>query len=148
MSGATFSRRGLVTAGAALAGGVAVSATAILAAKSLEADPIFDLIDTHRKAEAAFIDSIREDVRMADPRWLEYERIRELSNDKTEDAAADLVSVQPTTMAGVIALLSYAAEYVDKGNEWPDLEEDGEQNTWEVFLHRSLAEALAEIAGQ
>ena len=75
-------------------------------------------------------------------------------DNAVDDAADDLLDVVPTTIAGVSALLTYAADRARGGNTWPDgyVDEnpktawDREQGvSWEVILHRNLAQALPRI---
>ena len=76
-------------------------------------------------------------------------------DDAVDDAADSLLDVMPTTIAGVSALLTYAADHACGGNSWPEgyvdenpkTEWDREQGvSWEVILHRNLARALPKIA--
>jgi hypothetical protein len=81
-------------------------------------------------------------VETDDPRWIESERAIMLSFDAETDAACVLVSICPTTMAGIIALLRYA-NAADMG--WPDqLQSDDGTKTrsWHYFLIEMIAEAL------
>jgi hypothetical protein len=54
-------------------------------------------------------------VETDDPRWIESERAIMLSFDAETDAACVLVSICPTTMAGIIALLRYANRPIRTG---------------------------------
>jgi hypothetical protein len=65
------------------------------------------------------------------------------------------LEVVPTTIAGVVALLTYAAEFAHRGNMWPygylpehpKTRWDREYGvSWEVILHQNLARALPSIA--
>jgi opacity protein-like surface antigen len=81
--------------------------------------------------------------------------IKRLHNviDKAQDGLLDVV---PTTIAGVAALLDYAAEHAPQGNGWGggSLLDDGAPRgwekehgvTWEVVLHKKLAAALPTIS--
>lgn len=81
------------------------------------------------------------------------EKEAEAANEAYDDAAFELVKAPPTTMAGVIALLSYAAEAAENGHQWdegPQLFDDDEDREvarpWSFFLHRGLSEALRNLA--
>jgi len=81
-----------------------------------------------------------------DPRWIEAERELKRTSDLETDAAVVLVTVQPTTQAGILALLKYAVEADTDGVGWPDsLQSDDGQITrrWQFFLIEGVAEALA-----
>ena len=81
-----------------------------------------------------------------DPRWIEVERELKRTSDLESDAAIVLLTVQPTTLAGILALLNYAVEADTDGVGWPAaLESDDGQITrsWQVFLIEGIAEALA-----
>jgi hypothetical protein len=85
------------------------------------------------------------------------EAARDRTSNAAEDAALAILDTHPTTVAGVVALLTYAADYTKRGAEWPsDLfdEDEIEHNPrfpkepghdWSFYLHRMLAEALPNI---
>jgi DNA-directed RNA polymerase subunit F len=115
-------------------------------------DPILAAIDAHRRAWAELC---------ANCSALDAARTAESTHELEQlhsavDAAADkLVDIVPTTMAGVTALLTYAAERAQGGNMWPVGYEDEHPTngwdrehgvSWEVLLHRNLAKALPSIA--
>jgi hypothetical protein len=86
-------------------------------------------------------------------RGLAHEHLLISTCDAETDAALALVSTMPTTLAGVQAVLRYAAEHVAQGHVWTDeaniADDDGRSRPnrdWNFFLHRMLADALAEIA--
>jgi hypothetical protein len=69
-------------------------------------------------------------------------------SDAADQIAIQIVDVQWTTLAGVIALLRYTAEYEQRGNDWPSgLVEDGVRGPtyglpWSFFpvsLYRCIA---------
>jgi hypothetical protein len=90
-----------------------------------------------------------------DPRWIDITRRYYEESKKSDEIAAELVSVLPTTMAGVAAILEYAGDHVDAGYLWPDnLEElaDGNDEStvsrpWSFFLNRNLARAIRRLEG-
>jgi hypothetical protein len=156
----------------------AIPATAALAAvDGRNDDPIFAAIERHKAAQAVeeaevhlesdldeqlpyarrqttLWDGELEIAEGDDPRWIEHLRDYHAAFEAQESAAIALVNIQPTTLAGVAALLAYAADYVAAGNRWPDAMFDDEDEKeakaygldWSVFLHRSLADAIRNIA--
>jgi len=60
--------------------------------------------------------------------------------------------IQPTTTAGVAALLAHAVEHVRTGSAWLDyyiFENEADKKprvSWETMLHRKLARSLLNIA--
>jgi hypothetical protein len=88
-------------------------------------------------------------VETDDPRWIESERALMRCLNAETDAACLLVSIRPTTIAGVLALLSYANAADPDGETWPrELLSDDEtkRRSWHYFLTENVAEALADIA--
>ena len=168
-TGKSTSRRMFINLMAA----TAATATALPAALAAT-DPIFEAIDIHRKAYAAFSNCFTEHARLEDtlptsarqtnlsrweteivetddPRWVASEKdVHELS-DAEEAAAIGLVSILPTTMNGVLALLNYIVAVERAGGQWPSgLIDEGASETargkdWSVFLNRNLAEVLSNI---
>lgn len=94
-----------------LAGAAALPALAAPAAlASLAPDPIFAAIEAHRAAYQAHIDLISNVPSIDDDlicSGAEYEATHELS----EQTAIDLTCIEPTTIAGVIALLAYVDHF-------------------------------------
>jgi hypothetical protein len=132
------------------------------------ADPIFGAIEAH-KAEVVALNSklsarsklereLPHDKREStvnafeekivatdDPRWIECERAVMRSFDAETDAACALVTVRPTTIAGVLALLHYATAADTDGELWPpELQSDDGAKTrsFHYFLIESLVEVL------
>jgi hypothetical protein len=155
-----------------LSGAAAVATAAIAASASLPAvaaglDPIFAAIEAHKAANVALrsqisvhselecslprekrksnVDAFGEKiVPTDDPRWIASERAVMRSFEAEADAACVLVSVRPTTMAGMLALLQYANAADTDGEAWPcDLQsDDGKVRSWHYFLIESLVEVL------
>jgi hypothetical protein len=125
-------RRGFLS----LAASAAVAGGAITPASALVPDPILEAIEAHRTASA--------DVNAAidDARWIESEQ---RLFDAQEEAILALVTIKPTTVAGLASLMRHVAAYEADGNEWPmfnDDEGDGQAKDFSFFLHRNLAAAL------
>lgn len=138
---------------------------------AIAADPIFAAIEAHKAATVALDTEIKlhsrlerelprerrrssvtahgeEIVETDDPHWVESERAVWRTYEAQDDAACELVSVQATTMAGVIALLQYAADADTDGMGWPvDLQSDDGKLTrsWHYFLAESVAAAMTKM---
>ena len=114
-------------------------------------DPIFAVIEAHQRAWAEFNEKCLDLDEAGTPEAnAEYLRL----DNAVDDAADGLLDVVPTTIGGVSALLTYAADHARGGNTWPDgyVDEnpktgwDREQGvSWEVIFHRNLAKALPKI---
>ena len=65
------------------------------------------------------------------------------------DAACALVTIRPTTMAGLMALLKHALAHDKGGVAWPsDLQsDDGSERvaSWHYFLVESVADVLPDL---
>jgi hypothetical protein len=154
--------------------GTAVAGAAVTAQADASLDPIFAAIEAHAAVNVAMHACIKEHsalerelpmdrqkssitgweekiVETDDPRWIDAERRLYALNGAEIDASMELISVEPTTLAGVAALLKHVATIEAKGWDWPsDLKEDDAKppvlgKKWEVFLHRNLAATLSAI---
>jgi hypothetical protein len=118
-------------------------------------DPIFDAIERHRRAMAdcnAKVGELTE--READGDRKAARAVNRLHNaiDKSEEGLIDVV---PMTIAGVSALLNYAAEVRRRGDQWHTgyVLEDEPISRWEkqhgvpfdVVLHKNTAAAPPKI---
>jgi hypothetical protein len=66
--------------------------------------------------------------------------------DDERDAACDFLNIHPTTLAGLIALLTHARDYDTDGMGWPDqLVDDEDSGTWQYFLIDNLIKILPEL---
>jgi hypothetical protein len=152
----------------AQAAGSLVFAATAGTAMAATADPIFAAIENHRAVyrnlEALVSEQSRLEVSLPrerrqssfnaweekivetdDPRWIESERAVMRSFDAETDAACVLVSICPTTIAGIIALLRYANAVDKDGEAWPRelMSDDGTKTrSWHYFLIEVIAEAL------
>jgi hypothetical protein len=89
-------------------------------------------------------------VETDDPRWIESEKNVHALFDADGGAAIGLINVEPTTLAGLAALMRHVTEYERKGDSWPGgLEEDDAKigKNWVVYLHRNIASLLERHAG-
>jgi hypothetical protein len=143
---------------------MAISTTA----QAAGSDPIFAAIEAHQGARAALyaafdtnraleeelpiekrrssIDLYREEiVETDDPRWIATERGIMRRYELEDDAAVKLVSIRPTTQAGLLALLQYALLADVDGEGWPKqlVSDDGKRTrSWQYFLIENIATAL------
>jgi hypothetical protein len=161
---------GVAAGGAALGAGLPLPDPASTAQSSeVAADPIFAAIGAHRSAIAAYGEAV--DIEMAlevslprdrrrsrinaweetivetdDPRWIASERAHEDASNIMDDLAINLLNTEPTTLAGIEALLRYFAD--DEENLFPDgvARDDGSEETFGTYLARHAADALRKIA--
>lgn len=103
------------------------------------------------KSAAPFVNIWEENIADTDdPRFIDCERaVMRFMNAET-DAACALVSIMPSTMGGVVALLRYAVDADTDGEGWPPVVEsdDGETRSWRHFLLANLAEILPELSNE
>jgi hypothetical protein len=94
-------------------------------------------------------------VETDDPRWIASERAVLEGWDAVDQASFDLINVEPTTMAGIMALLRYAAEFAGRGSTFPNaaLDEDDpgivhKKNgaPFSYFIYKNVADALEDMA--
>ena len=113
-------------------------------------DPIHAAIEAHKHAW----DELEQALTEANRAGVEDPDVDHL-HTRIDDAADGLVDVLPTSLAGVVALLSYAAEFAQGGNIWPTGYKTEHPRTrwdrehgvsWDVILHHNLARALPRIA--
>jgi hypothetical protein len=97
------------------------------------------------EADAAEIAKAGKDCGLAS-----VEAEQEAASDYVDKLAWDLVDNPPTTVAGVVSLLAYASEYVEEGNEWPEIGDNVQgregqpySTSWNSSLHKSLARVLS-----
>jgi hypothetical protein len=161
---------GVAAGGAALGAGLPLPASsAATARRYAEADPILGAIEAHLMAVAAHGEAVEiemalevslpDDQRQSDltlweekivetddPRWIAAVRARWEASSYMDDLAIDLVNIEPTTTAGVEALLRYYAEHED--GLFPDGvdNDDGSSETFGSSLIRHAADSLRKIA--
>jgi hypothetical protein len=96
-----------------------------------------------------------------DPRNVSAERAALAANDKMDEASADLVDIEPTSLAGVIALLAYFAENDVKdggdGTAFPETLSDDDDPAinkncngapYSYFIAQNVKRALSRLAVQ
>src|SRR5258708_7876571 len=132
-------------------------------------DPILEAIEAHKAARAAVasvldvhtilekelprerrrsnVDAWEENIiDTDDPRWIECERAVMRAWEAEDEAAAALVSIQPTSRAGLLALLDHAVAYDTDGHGWPRglVSDDGKRTRdWHQFLIENLVASRA-----
>ena len=147
MSPENLSRRAIL-AGAASVPALALPATVALAATAA-IDPIYAAIAAHRTANFEFHD----DENLVDEDHPQYDKEMQGLSDAAEAAAVNLCDVQPTTIAGAIALLNYYAEVTVShgatGEDWPvemEDKQDGVEKPFDYFFTRNVARALGNVS--
>jgi hypothetical protein len=81
-----------------------LSSLPVAAALAATEDPVLAAIAKHRQAERAFSAALRTDA---------YDEAAVAALDRAHDALVDWLMAPPTTMAGVLAALDYAAPPLD-----------------------------------
>jgi hypothetical protein len=87
-------------------------------------------------------------VETDDPRWVESKKNVHALFEADQEAALGLINVEPTTLAGLAALMRHVTAYEATGSGWPSgLQEDDDKPTalgrdWEVYLHRNIVAIL------
>jgi hypothetical protein len=99
------------------------------------ADPIFSMLENHRREHAAHEAAIDKD----------NQREMDRARTATRALAMTLVKAPATTLPGLAALLRYAYDFVRDGNEWPNWVGDASYD-WSAHLNLSAAETLEKIA--
>ena len=137
-----------------------------------QADPIFDLIEAHREANAAMNASYSEQSRLEeelpnhltqsrfsawettivetdDPRWIANQRNVHRACEADTATADALIDAPSASFEGAIALLQYVAgiecEYTFPDCKYED--DEGNRGNWSFFLHKNLAETFASHSG-
>jgi hypothetical protein len=105
-------RRFLSTAAGLVAGGAAVALSAPPARAS--ADPVFALIEAHRAACAAVTAAYTEISRLESLGDWDSDGGAGVADAAEWSALCDLVEAFPTTLAGVIALMTHISEVVEE----------------------------------
>jgi hypothetical protein len=100
-----------------------------------------------RRSNVCFYEEVI--VETDDARWIECQKNLHALHEADQEAALGLINVEPTTLAGLLALMRHVTAYEARGNNWPSglQEDDGPPaklgKDWEVFLHRNIAQLLS-----
>lgn len=124
------------------------------AAQAAELDPILALIENHKRIAREYDETVQK-YEDDDPA---LEPLLSTLSDAELNASIGLINEVPTSLQGVLALLSYAVKVEAKGCRWPEGLLDDEQlaavesgkirigRPWEYFLHLNLIESLQKLA--
>jgi hypothetical protein len=162
---------GMAAAGAALGAGLPLPALPAATSQSsaAEADPIFAAIEAHRAAIAAhdqavgiensLEESLPDEQRRSrmkvwektivetdDPSWIAAVQTRWEASESMDDLAINLLNTEPTTVAGIDALLRYFADQEEALFPEQVRNDDGSAETFGSYLVRHAADALRKIA--
>ena len=127
---ARHSRRSILGAIAAGSAAATIGAKPVTAMAASSRDPIFAVIERHRKACAAHNEAIDihmdfEDLGMTGAKLEKYNSlvaVTAAAYDELEDAGLDLINTRPTTLAGIFALCQYIKPLFAE-DDAPDLPE-------------------------
>jgi hypothetical protein len=142
------SRRSVLGAiAAATAGGAVAVVAGIPAAAAAAVDPAFALIAEKRAADVAHCETIdvqdeiegRGDFRSAAA--IEAQENNAAACHYVNEVDWKLATTPPTTLAGVAAVLRFANEIEDAGNEWPNTDTVG-RDGWHYQLRATMAAAI------
>ena len=156
------------------------AASPVIAASivSAEVDPISAAIEAHREAWKAFDVAVHKEDALSieipedrrrhyhinhrgtdigandDPRWTAFQDEYWGTADRARAAALALLEIQPTTLAGAIALLDYSVEFEVEFEVWPDGlagwadegESEKDRQPWHVWLQNNVSLALQAMA--
>ena len=128
-----LSRRSIVASAAALPA-LAVPVVAPRIATYPVYEAVEEAIETHRRLDIEWRAcvsreiALEEELSNEDPRVLEAQQANTTTGDRADSAAYVLSDIEPTTVAGVLALLKYFAEASvadgGYGSSFPDILSD------------------------
>jgi hypothetical protein len=131
-----------------VAAGGAVAAALPVAALANEPDPIFATIERHRELSADYTAAVDISSKLED--GPEFEAADAIAGDRCGDLldhADALIHLEPTTMAGVIALMRYVASLEEWQTPRDSDEFDGQPPDWDKAFYTTVANALDRIGG-
>jgi hypothetical protein len=119
------SRRALLAGAPVVAAAVLAGGTVALGiARTDEVDPIFAVIAEHQAALEAYLAASAIDGGLVDrtPEWIVARAVTEAAAPRREIAHEAVFTTNPTTLAGVAALLEHVAqpEFLKEDEEYPD----------------------------
>lgn len=125
--------------------GAAAASTLNGSAEAAEAstDPALAAIAKHRQAAADHLAAIiaTDFTERRTDAFYDAEDHQSACCHAEMDAAWDLATIVPTTLAGVAAVLRYVNQIEDQGEEWPDSDLIG-RDGWHYQLRQTAARAL------
>jgi hypothetical protein len=119
----------------------------------IEPDPIYAVIEAHRKAAAGHIEAVRVEFAFEEAHDIEGERKEEYDRlyaatgdawDAMDEAARNLVTTKPATLAGILALCRYIEPLFGEDDQ-PKLPEHIE---YEDDTQAYIPEAFAYVIGR
>ncbi len=141
------SRRSFLSNAAGLAaGGTALALAAPLPAGAATPDPVFAMIERHRELSAAFDVAVKNADNLEEhPEQESLDAIVDDTSDALLDHADALIITEPTTVAGIAAVMRYFASLEDwqeprDSEEWET--SDGASVNWHQAFLDTLANAL------
>jgi hypothetical protein len=148
---ADTTRRRFLTVAAA--GSIAGFSPAIAAAAVIVPDPAFALIAEKLAADVAHCEAIDAQDEADTCYGFRSEAAAEAADNCAAAGHAvnevdwKLANTRPTTLAGVAAVLRFANEIEDAGNEWPNTDTVGSEG-WHYQLRATMAAAIEAIIRQ
>jgi hypothetical protein len=146
-------RRFLSQAAGVAAGGAALALATIPPAPASTLDPVFALIAEKRAADVTHCEAIdaegefdERDDRSSDAA-LEAQENSLAACHYVHEVDWKLATTPPTTLAGVAAVLRFANEIEDAGNEWPNTDTVGPDG-WHYQLRATMAAAIEALTGK
>jgi hypothetical protein len=138
-------RRRLLT----IATGGAIAAALPVAALANGPDAIFAAIERHRELSADYTAAVDISSKLED--GPEFEAADAITGDRCGDLldhADALILLEPTTIAGIIALMRYVASLEEWQTPQDSVEFDGQPPDWHKAFCTTVANALDRIGGE
>jgi hypothetical protein len=92
-----------------IAVGAALTGSAIPSVSARSEDPVFALIESHKKANAEYYEALKVVPGTSNP----DPELEDLFGNREDDARYELTCTTPTTIAGLLALLAYIEGVTD-----------------------------------
>lgn len=124
---------------------------AVLPAAAAGADPIFVAIEKHRVLSADFDAAVSISAKLIGPEFDAADAITSDANGKLMNHADTLICSQPTTLAGIVALMRYVSgleewQHPLDRREWDSEELAMDIPNWHQTFLNSLANAVEKIS--
>ena len=158
MSKLTLNRRTILAAGTT----TAMAAIPMASVGATTCDRVFAAIEKHRQALAAFklATHVQGALYCSDPKHDAAEKESNDASDVMDEVAIELLNTEPSSIAGVIALLRYIVDRIDEFDgcietSFPQCLPDGvdpDKAKWnsgrstEYFVMKTVAHALTRLA--
>jgi len=164
-----------LAAGIAAGSAVLIGAAATVAAPAIAShggpDPILAAIEAYRRAATALNEVYRRHADLEEslpsemtrtsisvweekivetdaPEWIASERAVMAGHNAETDAALEICCIEPTTIAGVVAVLDFTIENPQRyGSQFPEFFDDDDiARSFEHFIIQNCAAALAKLS--